>query len=205
MRQLKKGLPLQAFSDCMGGRDCPANWGEFSRNHWNINQEARLHILCEEQDELCGYTEILITDPSSDHCHIDHYRKRSLFAEQTFDWTNFVVATKDDDFGANFKDNKYGIEATDYGSFLNPVTDKAESYFEYTVTGDIIPKQQGLSDSQKAIAQKTIDVFNLKHPSLISRRRAIIEMIGDYGDLPADEIKVYLTGLGFRSLIEQFT
>lgn len=202
MRRLKKGQPLVAFTEWCAN-NAAATWKDFSGGNQSLSQEVRLHILCEEQDELCGYTELPINDPFN--CHIDHYRKTNLFVSLTFEWNNFIVATMDDDFGARYKDMRSGIKATEYQLVLCPITDHVESYFEYTLTGDIIPKRQGLNDSEKAMAQRTIDIFNLKHPSLTSRRKALIEMIEAYGDLPTDEIKSYLTGFGFKSLIEQFT
>ncbi len=160
-------------------------------------------MLCEEQGSLCGYTEVPIIDPFA--CHIDHYRKKCLFATLTFDWSNFVVATMDDDFGARYKDGHSGINAADYGTFLNPITDKAEDYFEYTATGEIVPKRQGLNDSQRAMSEKTRTIFNLNHPSLQNRREGLIRMINDYGDLPLADVRACLGGQGFKSLVEQFT
>lgn len=199
MRQLKKGLPLQAYSNCIQNNK-PANWDKFSHDHREISQDVRLHILCEEQDSLCGYTELPINDPYD--CHIDHHRKRSQFQGLTFDWENFIVATMDDDFGARYKDLRCGIKKADYGSLLNPVTDKAETYFEYTLTGDIVPKHD-LNAHDKAFAHKTIEVFNLKHKTLNNRRLTIIQQMLSYADLPDDVVLDCFKASGFKSLVEQ--
>lgn len=191
---------MQAYTDCIRN-DKPANWDDFSLGHQNVSRKVRLHILCEEQDSLCGYTELPISDPFD--CHIDHYRKKSQFQALTFDWDNFVVATMDDGFGARYKDNKSGIKAADYGSILNPVTANVESYFEYSLLGDILPKQQGLTAGQKVLAQKTIDIFNLKHQSLRARRYGVIKIIESYQDLPDEDVRDCLQDVGFRSLVEQ--
>lgn len=202
MRKLNKGEPLTVFTECIRDNK-PANWEAFSKDHQTISQEVRLYILCEEQDSLCGYTELPVDDPFD--CHIDHFRKKSQFPTLTFDWNNFIVATMDDDFGARYKDAKSGITAADYALILNPTIDQAESYFEYSELGEILPKPKGLTLAQKALAQKTIDVFNLKAKALRERRYGLIKMIEAYGDLPADEIKACLENAGFKSLIEQYT
>ena len=201
MRRLKKAPPIQAFTDCIH-KSKPANWDEFSGGYRAISQEVRLHILCDEQDSLCGYTELPIEDLHK--CHIDHFRKRSLFQRLTFDWNNFVVATMDDDFGAKYKDNKSGITKALYLSILNPVVDDTTQFFEYSEFGEIIPKQ-GMTTIDREKAEKTREVFNLNHAGLVSRRLTLIKMIESYTDLPAEDIQDCLKDYGFRSLVEQYT
>lgn len=200
MRRLKKGSPVQAFKDCIR-TDKPADWDAFSGGHRDVSQEVRLHILCEEQDSLCGYTELPIENPFK--CEIDHFRKQDLFNALTFDWDNFVVATKDEVFGAKYKDNKSGITKAQYAQILNPVTDDAVHFFEYTVFGQIEPKH-GLTKGEKALADKTIEVFNLTHESLRVRRYELIRMIEYYADFPAEDIQDFLKDLGFKSVVEQY-
>ena len=58
----------------------------------------------------------------------------------------------------------------------------------------------------KEKVEKTIAIFNLKHPSLIERRKTIIEYIRIYADglLDIETIKTALSSLGFISLVEQY-
>lgn len=203
MRKINKGAPLAAFVDCIRD-DRPANWDEFSRNYRQVSQDSRLHMLCEEQDSLCGYTELPIEDPFS--CHIDHFKKKGMYPLLTFDWNNFIVATMDDDFGARFKDSK--INQYDYQEIINPVLVNAEEYFEYPEhdIGNIIPKST-LKQGEQELAEKTIYMFNLRHAALRSRRTGLIKIIEDFrnGGLSSDEIKQTLQGKGFKSLVEQYT
>ncbi len=200
MRRLNKGEPLPSFTQCIS-RNTPASWDDFSQNYQAISQDIRLHILCTEQESVCGYTELPIDDPY--RCHIDHFRKRQYFSNLTFDWRNFIVATIDDDFGAKYKDGRNGIKKDEYDNIFNPVDDNVEQYFEYSKLGDILPKLS-CTTTEKAKAEKTIEVFNLKHPALKRRREKIIKMLEDFGDLPPEEIKLYLAEEGFKSLINQF-
>lgn len=205
MRRLNKGQPLQSFTDCIRDNK-PANWDDFSRNFRSISQDTRLHVLCEEQNSLCGYTELPISDPYE--CHIDHYKKKGIpeFKSLTFDWDNLIVASMDDDFGARYKDLTYSIKAQEYNQIINPVLTDAQNYFYYPDydLGNILPRPE-LNDAEKVIAEKTIEVFNLRHPSLKRKRSQVLQMILDFGDFPAAEIRAYLVGYGFKSLIEQYT
>ena len=205
MRRLNKGQPLPIFTNCVQN-DKPANWDDFSRNFKGVSQETRLHILCEEQNSLCGYTELPISNPYN--CHIDHYKKKGIqeFQSLTFDWDNFIVASMDDDFGARYKDLTYSIKAHEYSQIINPVLMNAQHYFYYPDydLGDILPKP-GLSDVEKAMAERTIEVFNLGHRTLKNRRESIIRLIESYGDLPSADIRDCLKDSGFKSLVEQYT
>ncbi|SOD89280.1 retron system putative HNH endonuclease [Spirosoma fluviale] len=206
MRKLNKGEPLAEFDRYIKHHD-PQTWKEFSEGCGELKQEMRLQMLDEEQDYLCGYTEILIDDLKE--CHIDHFRKRDHFPtpKQLFNWDNFVVAVENEDFGAKHKDGQNGIKDYEYALILNPVSDYAETYFEYSLLGDILPAHN-LSVDKKAIAEKTIEIFNLKHPSLVRRRLDRIITIEALKNDPSNtvgEIRAQLEGCGFKSLIEQYT
>ncbi|MDR1181186.1 MAG: TIGR02646 family protein [Bacteroidales bacterium] len=201
MRKINKNVAPQRFSDmCLKNK--PANWDEFHRNHQEIYNDCRETLLINEQDCLCGYTELPIKN--STDTHIDHYRKKSLFPELCFEWNNFIASTNSDDFGARYKDNKYCSLKSDYQTILNPITDDCVTYFEYNSFGYIKP-QNGLNETDKEKAEKTIEVFNLNHNSLKSRRQVVIQFIKSHlsGDLPAVEIEKALSSGGFKSVVEQ--
>lgn len=129
MRKINKTEPIASFQRFVHANPT-ANWTSFHDLAKDVYIETRDHILLEEQDCLCGYTELPIED-----------------------------VTEPD---------------------LEPILrDKVE---------------------------KTVAVFNLKHPSLIERRKTIIEQIRDYSDgmLDLETIKDVLSSSGFRSLVEQY-
>lgn len=150
---------------------------------------------------MCGYTELPLSEDDKD-IHIDHYKKRDLFPRETFDWNNLIVALKSDEFGADYKDNRYHIRKEEYSQILNPATDIAQDYFEYLATGDICPKPK-LTLPERLKAEKTIEVFNLNHASLVNRRKDLVRMINAYKELPKEVIASCIAPLGFKSLQEQ--
>lgn len=198
MRKINKDNPIAGFNGNNFNNSCN-NWSDFHRDYKDIFEKSRL-VITDERNQLCGYTEIYIKELI--YCHIDHYKKRSMFPELTFDWNNLIVATKDSYFGANYKDNKSGIQKNDYGNIFNPVIDNVENYFDYTTWGEVTPKTAiSEVDNQKAI--KTIEVFNLNHNSLKDRRKNLIRMISCYSEMAKEEILTALENLGFVSVINQ--
>ena len=137
MRKINKGDPIPGFNGSTFGKRCN-NWVDFHKNHKDEYEESRLQILIEEQNQLCGYTEVYINDLTD--CHIDHYRKKGMFPQLTFNWNNLIVATKDSSFGANYKDSKYKIKKYEYQNIFNPIEDNVELFFDYTSWGEITPK-----------------------------------------------------------------
>lgn len=177
----------------------PTQWEQLPAK---ISAESRLHILCNEQDCICGYSEIPLEEDSSSS-HIDHYYKRSLFPEKTFDWNNLIVSTTDEDFGGKYKDNTYKIKAEDYQLIFNPVVDDMSQYIEFSMNGEIVPLK-GSSDNIIKKVQKTVDVFNLNCRSLKNRRRDFIYQLDNCKDLPKDEIKAAFASNGFVSVLNWF-
>lgn len=194
MRKLDKGKPLQSFVDFVRKND-PKEWSEAK----GVSREWRDHILRQEQHGLSGYTESPVTPDGS---HIDHFRKQSLFNTLVFDWNNYVVDSKDEAYGAKYKDNHIGSREENE-RLINPVTEDASRYFRYEINGRI-EVAEGLDKEEEARALFTRDAFNLNEGSLVERRRVMMSMILDsFGDLTDDEIKEALKSLGFTSVIEQ--
>ena len=199
MRKINKRTPIPGFNGNNFNNSCN-NWSDFHEDHKDIFEESRSVILTDEQNQLCGYTEIYINDLKD--CHIDHYKKKSVFPELTFEWNNLIVATKDSNLGANYKDNKSGIQKNNYGNIFNPVIDNVENYFDYTTWGEVTPKT-AISEVENQKAIKTIEVFNLNHNSLKDRRKNLISMIGSYGEIAKIDILAALDKSGFKSVINQ--
>lgn len=199
MRRILKGEPIASFVTYR--TDNPgSNWEMFHRDAQDCYVESRLQILLEEQDCLCGYTEISINEIGD--AHLDHYKKKSIFPALTFAWDNLVAATLDSDFGANYKDSVYKIKQNEYSNIFNPVEENVQEYFYYNQRGEIEPKA-AITSALKAKADKTIEVFNLNHQSLKSRRQTIIKQIRGCKDLSPDEIQIAFKNSGFSSVILQ--
>jgi hypothetical protein len=111
----------------------------------------------------------------------------------------------DDDFGAKYKDTAAKIRAADYTAIFNPVEDDVARYFYYNEFGEI-EAMPDLEPIMKDKVAKTVAVFNLEHPSLVERRKRIIEDIRNCSDgmLDLAVIKAAFSPLGFKSLVEQY-
>lgn len=207
MRKINKDSVLASFTD-FKNKNVGADWNiNFSRPGCPGHPtylETRLTILISEQDCICGYSEIPIENEQD--CHIDHFRKRSMFPEHAFNWDNLIAACNDDDFGAKYKDNKSGIKKSDYREFFDPVVDSVQDYFYYNERGEVEPHPELSEPAMQAKAARTIEVFNLQDKSLISRRKSIIQQIKACSNgLSPEEVLEALKFVGFRSLIQQYT
>ena len=202
MRKITKTEPIPSFQRFV--RTNPtANWADFHVLAQDVYVAIREHILLEEQNYLCGYTEIPIEDVTD--CHLDHFMKRDFAPNKTFDWQNLIASCNHEDFGAKFKNNKSKIKRADYTTIFNPVEDDVQAYFYYNEFGEIEAKHD-LSPFLREKVEKTIVVFNLKHPSLVERRKKIIGDIRNYSDglLDMETIKACLSASGFTSLVQQY-
>ena len=77
----------------------------------SIYEDCLLQCM-DDQNYLCGYTEIKLDD----NYHIDHFIKRDIDPRQTFDWQNMIAAVHDSKFGADFKDKT--VNNNDYNKRL---------------------------------------------------------------------------------------
>ena len=198
MIRLNKQGPIQSFAEFVL-KNKPTQWEQLPDT---ISKESRLCILCNEQDCLCGYSEIPLEEDSSSS-HIDHYFKRDLFPKKTFVWDNLIVSTTDEDFGGKYKDNTFKIQAQDYQLIFNPVVDDMSQYIEFYRNGEIVPLI-GSPESIIKKVQKTVEVFNLNCKSLKDRRRDLICYLDSCKDLPEDEIRKAFAVNGFISVLNWF-
>lgn len=126
-------------------------------------------------------------------------------ARKTFNWHNLIVSDNNGAFGAKYKDNTNRIKRTEYVQIFNPVEDDVQGYFYYNEFGLIEPVET-LEEPIKSKVHKTVEVFNLKNPSLVERRKQLIRDIRSYQQVGLDNetIKNTLSSQGFKSLIEQY-
>lgn len=195
MRKINKGEPPEDFKQFI--RKKHTMWKE-AKGHTHI---WRKHIIEKEQNGLSGYTEEPI---KTDNSHIDHFRKQELFQDYVFRWENYVADSKNEDYGAKYKDNKAGIRTKQENlKLVNPVEEDAERFFYYEANGKMIPAN-GLSALEKERAQFTIDSFNLNHKSLMDRRMHILSIeLKPYEGFSREEIVKSLSCNGFPSVAVQ--
>lgn len=198
MRKINKGAPFDDFSQYIK-RYKPSKWEDINGE---LKSEMRFHMLLNEQECLCGYSEIIL-EAENTSSHIDHFVKQDHDHNKIFDWNNFIISTIDEDYGGKYKDNTYKIRKNEYAQIFNPVIEDMSQYIEYLGDGSIVPKSD-IQDSDNAKVLKTIEVFNLNCPSLKKRRRDLLYNLNDCSKLSKDEIKRNFQPCGFLSLINWF-
>ncbi|NOQ25583.1 MAG: TIGR02646 family protein [Bacteroidales bacterium] len=163
-------------------KESPTEWKTLSQA---IGSNVREHILDIEQNNQCAYTEIAL-DHNSRNSHIDHFKKRALFPEETFNWNNLLVSCNRENYGAKYKDKH--IHKQDYNNILNPTIDNPSSFFHYSFTGNIGEKTIDKINGERVA--NTISLFGLNNKSLVERRATIAEQVKIYSNqLSLPEIK----------------
>lgn len=102
MRHIQRGEPLADFQRFVE-KEQPDDWTEDFVKAFHGLYEICRKTLLEEQEGISGYTEL----PLETGIHIDHFRKRSLYPKQVFDWRNLVVDEKDKAMGLPVKTKWY--------------------------------------------------------------------------------------------------
>ncbi len=200
MRKINKGEPLASFSSFVERRK-PTKWEDL-HDEPNLSYDMRLYMLCNEQNCLCGYSEIPLK-PEKESSHIDHFVKREHDQSKIFDWDNFIVSTIDEDFGAKYKDNEYKIKKEEYQQIFNPVNDNMADYVEYYGDGQIEPAKD-IDESYKEKVQKTIEVFNLNFRSLKERRKNLLMQLKSCKECDKELLSAMFKDYGFISLTNWF-
>ena len=87
MISVKKTTPLKDFADFVR-RENPQKWEDLHHNKKspNLYRDTKARLV-DEQGGVSAYTE----EPLSGDAHIDHFRKRDMFPNLTFDWNNLFV------------------------------------------------------------------------------------------------------------------
>jgi len=141
-------------------------------NITNIRANLATEILT-EQNSLCIYCEKSVEDYPK-NCHIDHFKKRDLFPNETLNYNNLIISCNEERRCAKYKDKH--ISREDYNRFINPVIENPEDFLEYTFYGELEPKSN-LSESDIVKAEFTIEILNLNDRSLVEERKNFISIL----------------------------
>ncbi len=203
---MKTIIKPEATLECLqAAEDAGWNWDEFHQNAQEDYEFIRDKAL-EEQRNECAYTGIWLGEETSNTVHIDHFRKKSIYPETTFCWKNLFVAAKGLDYGSDYKDNqiKGPKQNADiqYQAFWSPLQANLENCFWYRQDGTIEPRE-GLSHSEKEMAERTIQMYNLNAHDLRNRRQLIILQIRNIiSQFTNDEIRSCMNTSGFSFLVD---
>ncbi|WP_219703475.1 retron system putative HNH endonuclease [Marinomonas lutimaris] len=187
-------------------------WQSFNSKKSTVRNKLKI-----EQQGLCGYTEFNLEhfksaanlDALSNGCHIEHIRPKSIYPQETFDYTNLLLSIldvrdeplfaqdrfigrtiEDDDshrayFGGHAKENFYDEE-----KFISPTDPDCERFFAFLeASGEIVPSPH-LDDAEQEKAKYTINLLNLNHPYLKNQRRQRMAEVREDIDKTEDSTKI---------------
>lgn len=180
------------------------DWNSF---HTNDHDGYRCVIqrALEDQKNECAYTGLWIGEGTTQKIHIDHFRKKAIYPEETFYWDNLFAAAKDLDYGSDYKDKHIHGPKTNaesqYKKFWSPLYANLSNAFWYRQDGMIEPAL-GLEDNDREMAQHTIEMYNLNAPDLKQRRQGVINMLKGYKEIPEEIIREGMKNVGFSFLVD---
>lgn len=198
MRKIQKQVPPEDLARFVR-RERPQKFEEI--HHSELFPELYdecIEQLKTEQENLSGYTE----KPLKSGVHVDHFRKQALFntPDMVFGWGNMIADEHNPNYGA-VKDKR--VTREEYDKLINPVLEDPHHYLTYMDEG-IIKPVDGLTVQEREKAEKTIEIFNLKHPLLKELRERAIKMVKEYKNqgLTEEDILGALRDYGFTSAVE---
>ena len=199
MRKIQKQVPPEDLARFVR-RERPHKFEEI--HHSELFPELYdecIEQLKTEQENLSGYTE----KPLKSGVHVDHFRKQALFntPDMVFGWGNMIADEHNPNYGADYKDKR--VTREEYDKLINPVLEDPHHYLTYMDEG-IIKPVDGLTVQEREKAEKTIEIFNLKHPLLKELRERAIKMVKEYKNqgLTEEDILGALRDYGFTSAVE---
>ena len=80
MRRINKGVPFDDFVKYLD-KHKPSKWEDINGD---LKSNMRFHMLVNEQDCLCGYSETIL-EAENTSSHIDHFVKRAHDSNKIFD------------------------------------------------------------------------------------------------------------------------
>lgn len=202
MRQIVKETPAMSWKKA-ARRNVNATWEALTPGE----RRAAAETLAREQHSWDGYTERLLRLDDK-NTHIDHFRKRTLFPQLTFDWENLILAEHSTEYGADAKDNYSELKVRnkeDYQNLIDPVHEDPHQYFSYLMDGEMVPRA-GLTEEERWKALFTIDCFCLNNMVLKQGRCDVIEAIRNLknGSCDRDDIIDCLKDYNYPSVLEYF-
>jgi uncharacterized protein (TIGR02646 family) len=142
---------------CLNGRSHPPNSWKAVYNEDAYKDEIWQKIES-MQGKRCAYCE---NSFSGLQRHIDHFRPRSRFPQDTFNWFNLFGSCSAQNSCGNHKDAGTNLQPNyNPDDLIKPDVDDPAEYLMFSSDGSVTPKA-GLLPVQIQKAQLTIDVFGL--------------------------------------------
>ena len=171
---------------CLAQQPENQDWGAFmgSRCHTNVGM-----ILRREQQGLCSYCEIEISDSDG---HIEHMEPRSRNQTRTYDYTNLVLSCDGGtvEHCGHYKDDRRHNpnHAWDSTRFAPPHDPATVTLFQYVIDGSITPTSVDPAKSHYLIGYLGLDCARLTE----RRKQHARDLIDTLGDRPEPDLVDWL-------------
>lgn len=150
MKYLHRHMP---GPEILNNFDCELHdWSTLTSN----NKKEIWKELVKMQGKTCAYCERKIDLHKSGDKHIEHFKRKGIYKELTFDWKNL--------FGSCGEKNRCGFykdkQNYDEKNLLKADEKDPNDFFHFSITGEVLPRPN-LTPINNLIAVETIRVFNL--------------------------------------------
>jgi len=197
MKHIIKGKEPQEFID----------WKAMETENWkptfnDLSKRIVRGPLLQDQGFICCYCEIRLTD--SPECQIEHIKPKGEFPELELEYTNFLACCLGGSHDnpttqhCGQKKNKW----YDPELFVSPLNPDCESYFTYTLNGEI---KSSDDTGKQAATNETISKLGLNIQKLKDSRKSTIDAeLGNFDKLNEDEAKKLIVGYQQRDTEDHF-
>lgn len=128
--------------------------------------------LVKMQGKVCAYCERKINLTKEGDKHIEHFKRKGIHRELTFNWENLFGSCGEKQRCGFYKDKQEYNE----GDLLKADEMDPEDFFVFIYSGDVIVKPE-INERNKVIAEVTLRVFNLnsENGGVKAERRNVLE------------------------------
>lgn len=169
MKQITKQQAPEAYI-AWTANNPSCSWKDFGKT--NEYTELKSY-LCNEQEGLCCYCEVTIK--GEDDTHIEHYKPKSKYQNDTYNYQNLLASCEHYDSCGHKKGGEYWEE------IVSPLSE-CECRFTYTGNGQIIPTDENDEDAGKTISTLGLDCNRLR-----DLRKSIIKTLEICDDAYVEE------------------
>ena len=140
--------------------------------------------LVKMQGKVCAYCERKINLTKEGDKHIEHFKRKGIHRELTFNWENLFGSCGEKQRCGFYKDKQEYNE----GDLLKADEMDPEDFFVFIYSGDVIVKPE-INERNKVIAEVTLRVFNL-NPTIKGYVKIAQDLIDSGED--AEEVRQYV-------------
>jgi uncharacterized protein (TIGR02646 family) len=151
-------------------KDIPQNIKKQLLSHYRKSEITE--PLFSSSHRKCAYCELKPSDGGG-YLEVEHILPKSLFPEQTFNWSNFIPSCKN----CNIKKSN---ENTQENPILNPYNTSPEIYFTYNNCAIEINRNIESGSSEYNIAKNTSDFCDLERIELVRKHSELLAVFYPY-------------------------